>query len=96
MVVLALDRLGRSLSGVIRTIGTLTERGALLRSLREGSAYLTATGQTAAGIFVALAGYERELMFERAATARVAARLRGGRTGRPPKLSAGQVRQLQP
>lgn len=38
VVVLALDRLGRSLSGVIRTIGTLTEHGALLRSLREGSA----------------------------------------------------------
>ena len=78
------------------TIGTLTERGALLRSLREGSDYyLTATGRMAAGIFVALAGYERELRCERAAAAREAARLRGEYTGRPPKLSAGQVRQLQ-
>ena len=36
VVVVALDRLGRSLSGVIRTVETLTERGVLLRSLREG------------------------------------------------------------
>jgi DNA invertase Pin-like site-specific DNA recombinase len=36
VVVVALDRLGRSLSGVIRTIETLTALGVLLRSLREG------------------------------------------------------------
>ena len=95
VVVVALDRLGRSLSGVIRTIETLTERGVLLRSLREGIDYSTATGRMLAGIFAALAGYERELMHERAAVAREAARLRGRHTGRPPKLTAGQVRQLQ-
>ena len=95
VVVVALDRLGRSLSGVIRTIETLTERGVLLRSLREGIDYSTATGRMLAGIFAALAGYERELMHERAAAAREAARRRGRHTGRPPKLSAGQVRQLQ-
>ena len=44
VVVVALDRLGRSLSGVIRTIETLTERGVLLRSLREGIDHSTATG----------------------------------------------------
>jgi len=32
VVVVALDRLGRSLSSVIRTIETLTETGVLLRS----------------------------------------------------------------
>lgn len=95
VVVVALDRLGRSLSGVIRTIETLTERGVLLRSLREGIDYSTATGRMLAGIFAALAGYERELMHERAAAAREAARLRGRHTGRPPKLTAGQIRQLQ-
>ena len=95
VVVVALDRLGRSLSGLIRTIETLTERGVLLRSLREGIDYSTATGRMLAGIFAALAGYERELMHERAAAAREAARLRGRHTGRPAKLTAGQVRQLQ-
>jgi DNA invertase Pin-like site-specific DNA recombinase len=95
VVVVALDRLGRSLSGVIRTIETLTEAGVLLRSLREGIDYSTATGRMLAGIFAALAGYERELMHERAAAARAAARARGRHSGRPAKLTAAQVRQIR-
>jgi len=95
VVVVALDRLGRSLSGVIRTVETLTESGVLLRSLREGIDYATPTGRMLAGIFAALAGYERELMHERAAAAREAARLRGRHTGRPSKLSKDQIRQVR-
>ena len=95
VVVIALDRLGRSLSGVIRTVETLTEVGVLLRSLREGIDYSTPTGWMLAGIFAALAGYERDLMHERAAAARQAARLRGRHTGRPPRLSPEQVRQIR-
>jgi len=95
VVVVALDRLGRSLSGVIRTVEVLTERGVLLRSLREGIDYSTPTGRMLAGIFAALAGYERELMHERAAAAREAARARGRHTGRPPRLSPDQVRQVR-
>ena len=95
VVVIALDRLGRSLSGVIATIETLTEAGVLLKSLREGIDYSTPTGKMLAGIFAALAGYERELMHERANAARAAARARGGHTGRPPRLSADQVRQVR-
>jgi DNA invertase Pin-like site-specific DNA recombinase len=48
-----------------------------------------------AGIFAALAGYERELIHERAAAAREAARLRGRHTGRPLKLSTDQIRQVR-
>jgi len=95
VVVVALDRLGRSLSGVIRTVEALTEAGVLLRSLREGVDYLTATGRMLAGIFAALAAYERELMHERAAAAREAARARGRHTGRPPRLSDAQARQVR-
>jgi len=76
VVVIALDRLGRSLSGVIRTVERLTEGGVLLRSLREGIDYSTPTGRMLAGISAGLAGYERDLMHERAAAARYAARLR--------------------
>ncbi len=95
VVVIALDRLGRSLSGVIRTVETLTEAGVLLRSLREGIDYSTPTGRMLAGIFAALAGYERDLMHERAAAARHAAQLRGRHTGRPPRLTAAQARQIR-
>jgi len=95
VVVAALDRLGRSLSGVIRTVETLAGAGVLLRSLREGIDYSTATGRMLAGIFGALAEYELELMHERAAAARAAARARGRHTGRPPKLSPTQVGQVR-
>jgi DNA invertase Pin-like site-specific DNA recombinase len=40
VVVVALDRLGRSLSGVIRTIESLTEAGMLLKSLRAAAVAL--------------------------------------------------------
>jgi len=95
VVVIALDRLGRSLSAGIRTIETITTAGVLLRSLREGIDYSTPTGRMLAGIFAALAEYERELMHERAAAAREAARLRGRHTGRPPQLYPDQTRQVR-
>jgi len=95
VTVVALDRLGRSLSAVIRTIERLTENQVLLRSLREGIDYSTSTGRMLAGIFAALAEYERELIHERAAAARAAARLRGRHTGRPPRLTPTQTRQVR-
>jgi len=95
VVVAALDRLGRSLSGVIRTIETLTKAGVALRSLREGIDYSTPTGRMLAGIFAALAEYERDLMHERAAAAREAARVRGRHTGRTRSLTPDQIRQVR-
>ncbi len=95
VVVVALDRLGRSLSGVIRPLDDLTAAGVLLRSLREGIDYSTPAGKMLAGIFAALAGYERDLMHERANAARGAARARGQHVGRPPRLTEAQVRQLR-
>jgi len=82
---------GRSLAGIVRTVETLRERGVMLRSLREGIDYSTAVGRMVAGVFAALAEYERELIHERAA-AREAARARGRHTGRPRALTPDQVR----
>jgi DNA invertase Pin-like site-specific DNA recombinase len=92
VVVAALDRLGRSLAGIVRTVETLRERGVMLRSLREGIDYSTPVGRMVAGIFASLAEYERELIHERAAVARQAARARGKQTGRPRALTPDQVR----
>jgi DNA invertase Pin-like site-specific DNA recombinase len=91
VTVVALDRLGRSLSGIIKTIEDLHGRGILLRSLREGIDYSTPVGRMVAGIFASLAEYERTLINERAAAAREAARKRGARVGRKPVLSPEQV-----
>lgn len=91
VTVVALDRLGRSLSGIIKTLDELRERGILVRSLREGIDYSTPMGKMLAGIFAALAEYERTLINERAAAAREARVGRGKRPGRKPRLTADQV-----
>lgn len=95
VVVVALDRLDRSLPGIIRTVQTLTERGVLLRSLREGIDYSTPVGRMLAGIFGALAEYERSLIAERAEAAREAARVRGRQFGRPRAITPDQLRAAQ-
>jgi len=55
VTVVALDRLGRSLSGIVQTVKTLGERGIVLRSLREGVDTSTSTGRMVLGIFASLA-----------------------------------------
>lgn len=83
LVVVALDRLGRSLSEMVRLLQRLTDEGIVLISLREGIDLSTPTGRMLAGIFAALAEYERSLIIERAEAARDAARARGRQIGRP-------------
>lgn len=95
VVVTALDRLGRSLSGIIRTVEQLTAAGIALRSLREGIDSTTPMGQFLIGIFGSLAQYERSLINERSAAARDAARARGRQVGRPAALTGEQTRQIR-
>lgn len=95
VVVASLDRLGRSLSEVIRVADDLHQRGIVLRSVKESIDYSTSVGRMLAGIFGSLAAYERELINERAAEARAAAAARGKQTGRPAALTADQKRQLR-
>lgn len=95
VVVASLDRLGRSLSEVIRVAGELQERGVILKTLKEGIDYSTSTGRMLAGIFAALGEYEVDLTAERAADARAAAAARGKQTGRPKALTDDQVRQVR-
>lgn len=95
VTVVALDRLGRSLSGIVRTVDDLTRRGIVLRSLREGVDYSTAVGRMVAGIFASLAEYERTLINERANAAREAARARGRQVGRPRSLDEAKLEQVR-
>ena len=95
IVVIALDRLGRSLGHMVRTIEALQARGIVLRSLREGIDFSTATGRLQAAIFGAMAEYERDLIKERAAAAREAAAERGRHIGRPRALTAEQVQHAR-
>lgn len=93
ITVVALDRLGRSMTHVILTIDELQSRGILLRSLREGVDFTQPVGRMLADIFASLAEYERSLIRERADAAREAARARGKQTGRPRALDDARVQQ---
>jgi DNA invertase Pin-like site-specific DNA recombinase len=95
IVVWRLDRLGRSLSHIVRTVADLQARGIYLRALQDGADSSTSTGRMMIGILASLAEYERELINERSAAAREAARDRGRHVGRPAALTADQVRQLR-
>jgi DNA invertase Pin-like site-specific DNA recombinase len=55
VIVVALDRLGRTTTEVTRTIADLTDRGLRLRALREGLDTGTSTGRIVAGILRSLA-----------------------------------------
>ncbi len=92
IVVVALDRLGRSLGHMVQTIEDLQAREINLRSLREGIDFATPAGKLQAHIFSAMAEYERALIKERAAAAREAAQARGRQVGRPAALTPDQVR----
>jgi len=92
VVVVALDRLGRTLRGILDTVAQLDTRGIVLRSLREGVDSSTPVGRMVIGVFGSLAEYERTLILERAEAARQAARDRGKQTGRPRALTSDQLR----
>jgi DNA invertase Pin-like site-specific DNA recombinase len=55
VVVVALDRLGRSVAEVTRTVAQFSERGITLRAMKEGLDTGTSTGRVVASILTSLA-----------------------------------------
>jgi DNA invertase Pin-like site-specific DNA recombinase len=91
LTVWRLDRLGRNMRGIINTLHELTECGVTVRSLHDGVDTSTSTGRMVAGILMAIAEYERELVKERTALKLEYARKSGRKFGRPAKLNADQA-----
>jgi DNA invertase Pin-like site-specific DNA recombinase len=91
IVVVGIDRLGRSAAEVMTTIRELGERGIVLRSLREGIDTSNATGRMVAGVLASLAVLELELGRERRSAAREARRARGQSVGRPKALDSAKA-----
>lgn len=56
--VVALDRLGRSVAEVTKTVADLTRRGITLRCLRNGLDTATSTGRIVADVLTDLAGLD--------------------------------------
>jgi DNA invertase Pin-like site-specific DNA recombinase len=95
IVVVGIDRLGRSAAEVMTTIRDLGQRGIVLRSLREGIDTSNATGRMVAGVLASLAELELELGRERRSAAREARRARGQQIGRPKALDESKATLAQ-
>ena len=91
LVVWRLDRFGRSLKDLIQKVHELEDRGVGFRSLTEGIDTTTPSGTLVFHIFGALAEFERELIRERTHAGLRAARARGRKGGRKPKMTKRKV-----
>jgi DNA invertase Pin-like site-specific DNA recombinase len=95
LVVPSLDRLGRSLQDLITIVAKLRKRGIGFRSLHEALDTTTPGGRLVFHVFAALAEFIRELIVDGTNEGLAAARARGQRLGRPPAMTAEQIRQAR-
>lgn len=95
LVVWKLDRLGRSLSHLIRIVEELRQRGVGFRSLTEAIDTTTSMGELMLHLFGALAQYERSLIRERVNAGLEAAARRGRRGGRPRRMEPEKIEAVQ-
>jgi DNA invertase Pin-like site-specific DNA recombinase len=95
LVVVSLDRLSRSLQDLIITVAGLRRRGTGFKSLHEALDTTTPGGRLVFHVFAALAEFIRELIVEGTHEGLSAARARGVRLGRPPALTAVQIRHTR-
>lgn len=92
VVVHRLDRLARSTRDLLDIAELIKEAEAGLRSLCEPWADTTSpAGRMVLTVFAGIAEFERALLHQRTGAGRTAARARGVRFGRPPKLTAEQI-----
>jgi DNA invertase Pin-like site-specific DNA recombinase len=92
VVVYRLDRLARSTRDLLDIAELIKEAEAGLRSLSEPWADTTSpAGRMVLTVFAGIAEFERALIHQRTGAGRTAARARGVRFGRPPKLTAEHV-----
>ncbi len=93
LVVWKLDRLGRSLEHLIKTVHELEDKGVHFWSLTENIDTKTSSGKLVFHIFGSLAEFERDLIRERTMAGLTAARARG-RIGGQPRLQPTDTKIL--
>lgn len=91
-VVWRLDRLGRSLQGLIEVINELCRRDIHFRSIMENIDTASSGGRLMFHMMGALAEFERTLISERTQAGLEEARTRGTRLGRPSAINDDQIR----
>ena len=92
LVVTKLDRLGRTVRGLVELLDSLKERGVAFRSMSEGVDSTTPQGRLMFNIIASVAEMERELIRERTMAGLAAA---AGKGGRPPRLQPRDVREAR-
>lgn len=95
VVVYSLDRLGRSLKGIIETIEAILAKGVTLELYRERTSYDSAMGKLMIHILGAMAELERELTSERTKTALKARKAAGVKLGQPCKVTKEQIATIK-
>jgi DNA invertase Pin-like site-specific DNA recombinase len=94
VLVTRLDRLARSTRDLLNIVASVTQKGALFRSLGDAWADTTTPhGRLLLTVLGGLAEFERHLIRQRTMEGRARARARGVKFGRPSKLSGEQRRQ---
>lgn len=91
-VVWKLDRLGRTVKGLVDLVESLQKKGIQFRSLTDGIDTSTSAGRFFFHVMAALAQMERELIRERTRAGLTAARARGRLGGRKPKMDSSKVK----
>ncbi|WP_286676673.1 recombinase family protein [Cytobacillus solani] len=97
IVVWRLDRLGRNMQDLIQIVNSLNEREIGFHSLQENITMdkSNATGQLMFHLFAAFAEFERNLIEERSAAGRAAAKARGRLGGRPEKYGSKDIEMMK-
>lgn len=91
LVVVKLDRAGRSLPNLLELMTTLDARGIGFRSLGEAIDTSTASGRLLLHVLGAVAEFERSLIVERTHAGLAAAKARGRTGGRPVEVTPDKV-----
>lgn len=86
-----LDRLGRSLPHLVRTVAELAQRCVGFRSLTESIDTTTPNGRLVFHLFAALADFERDLIRERTRAGLAIAKARGRNGGRKPVVTSEKL-----
>jgi DNA invertase Pin-like site-specific DNA recombinase len=91
IIVQRLDRLGRSLKDLIELLNGFKSQQVQFISLNENIDTTTAVGELAFHMIGSIAQFERRLISERTKAGLEAARARGRKGGRKPKLTASDI-----
>jgi DNA invertase Pin-like site-specific DNA recombinase len=83
VIVVKLDRFGRSMSHLVQTLTDFSKRGIGFKSLGDSIDITTANGRLMLGILASFAEFERELIRERTIDGLAQARRNGKKLGRP-------------